>query len=102
MNKMAASVMLTATWPRVVREPLQQYRRSDQRAGAFGSLPERKACLVSHKELVLRLYSRPQNSDYGLAIAAFCGERGCDSPVGRSEPALGVYFQDGSLESARR
>jgi hypothetical protein len=47
MNKMAASVMLTATWPRVVREPLQQYRRSDKRAGAFGSLPERKACLVS-------------------------------------------------------
>jgi hypothetical protein len=47
MNKMAASVTLTANWQRIVREPLQQYRRSDQRAGASGFLPGRKACLVS-------------------------------------------------------
>jgi hypothetical protein len=39
MNKVSAGVTLTATWPHAVREPIHQYRRSDQRAGASGSLP---------------------------------------------------------------
>jgi hypothetical protein len=76
MNKVSAGVTLTATWPHAVREPIHQYRRSDQRAGASGSLPGKKACLVSPRGAGFTALARPQNSD-------------CGSPVVRSEPALG-------------
>ena len=76
MNKVSAGVTLTATWPHAVREPIHQYRRSDQRAGASGSLPGKKACLVSPRGAGFTALARPQNGD-------------CGSPVVRSEPALG-------------
>ena len=54
MNKVSAGVTLTATWPHAVREPIYQYRRSDQRAGASGSLLGKKPAWFHHEELVLR------------------------------------------------
>jgi hypothetical protein len=91
--KMAAGVTLTATWPRVVREPLQQYRGPTKAPEHLALCQEGKPAWF-HQSGFTAL-SRPQDSDCGLAIVALCGESGCGSPVGRSEPALGCLVPRG-------